>query len=110
MDHDSESKEADSEVAKPQKPLKLRDLAPSNRCFWKDVYHDQKAMVVRDIRPLPSHEKAAMGMNEIAAEKRQGFFFHVPNFDALKLTQNARSVDPPNRFPPPPPYVSRAWK
>ena len=66
-------------------------MPTSNRYFWKPTYIAQVEQLVYDkthdstnLRKLPANEIVAMALNEIAAEHKQGFFFHLLNREGWK--------------------------
>ena len=74
----------DSKV-KASPTLTLRTLPESSRYFWKTSHSEQLSQTVYDKRSdgnqrlLPANEVAVMALNEIAATRGQGFFFHLKN-------------------------------
>jgi len=53
-------------------------------------------------RALKENETLIMALNEIAVYLGYGFFFHLANFDTLKISLNKNSTDLESRKPPPP--------
>jgi hypothetical protein len=69
-------------------PTKLAELPTTRRHFWKasfaEFYDFIKGGVVElnfdsNDRRLPPNEIITLALNEITAEKSQGFFWHLPS-------------------------------
>ena len=69
--------------AKALPTLTLRTLPESSRYFWKTSHAEQLSQIIYDKRSdgnkrvLPENEVAVMALNEIAAIRGLGFFFHL---------------------------------
>lgn len=69
-------------------PPNLRELPQSERHFWQHSITDQLSLKVFDQnadyfrRVLPENEVAVLALNEIAAERRRGYFLHLPSRSA----------------------------
>lgn len=89
----------------------LRDLPISARYFWRDTVEEFVQQEVLDRfyddanpRPLPANEVLVLALNEIAAERRYGFFFHLPN----RMSWTRNNFNPKTRTPPKQGYVIKA--
>lgn len=92
---------------KRDQPATLRTLPTSPRHFWKESVEEQLSQEMHDrrehmiTRPLPGHEIMAMALNEIAAHRGQGFFFHLPSRHYWKKYEDSSRL-PAGRVPPTP--------
>ena len=82
-DMDLNSNTGPNSKAKASPTLTLRTLPESSRYFWKTSHSELLSQTVYDKRPdgvkrvLPENEVAVMALNEIAAIRGLGFFFHL---------------------------------
>ncbi|KAH3968506.1 hypothetical protein HBH98_172270 [Parastagonospora nodorum] len=81
---------------------RLRDIALSPRCFWKDDLQAYLIQKVRDRtydstndRDLPSNEIDCLALNEIAVAEGQGFFLFLPN----RSSWSHQTSEPKSRGP-----------
>ncbi|TIA32241.1 hypothetical protein D6C78_08365 [Aureobasidium pullulans] len=85
----------------------LRDIEISDRHFWKGEITEQLSQKVLDSRgigtqrKLPGNELTVMGLNEIAAERGRGYFFHMLTREAW-TSWPGEELYPRTRVPKPP--------
>lgn len=100
----------DTETSTKAKKEMLREVPRSETHFWKDSLRGQISQQVEDRdsnghkRSIPANETLAMALNEIAAQRRHGFFFHLPSREALKKSDNEKLL-PASRTMPMPGFV-----
>jgi hypothetical protein len=82
----------------------LREIKPSARYFWCNETQTGLVKLVEDHnanrtkRPLPENEIAAMALNEVAAERGRGFFFHARGRESWKSSPG-EGLCPAKRVP-----------
>lgn len=85
----------------------LRNLPASERYFWKDSTAEQVKISVKDQnadyikRALPGNEITVLALNEIAATRRRGFFYHLPPRAALTSSADPARLPPGRKRPDP---------
>lgn len=91
--------------APPKEVDTLRTLPISDRYFWKASIGEQLSQCVWDQgsdyskRQLPGNEITVLGLNEIAAARRRGFFYHLPSRESWKGMSKMGDRVPQSRSP-----------
>ena len=91
-------------MAMPRSGIALRDATRSRRLFWKDTAEEQTSLNVTDQnadywkKDLSANEVAVLALNELAAEKGRGFFYHLPSRFAWTTTPDHNRL-PSERAP-----------
>ncbi|KAG9568552.1 hypothetical protein KCU71_g2701, partial [Aureobasidium melanogenum] len=99
----------------------IRDIEVSDRHFWKHDVTQQLSQKVMDVRgqgkqrKLHGNEITALGLNEIAAIRGRGYFFHMLTREAW-TSWPGEELHPKSRVPPGPGsrfpallYMKYAW-
>ncbi|CAO1601258.1 hypothetical protein XANCAGTX0491_004924 [Xanthoria calcicola] len=85
----------------------LRLLPQSQFYFWKPSYNDQVSQVIHDktvdgtVKRLSKHDITAMALNEIAADRKRGFFWYFKS-RAEWLKSPMEALCPKSRVSPRP--------
>ena len=87
--------------------MKLREIPPSRRQFWKETQAEQFAQKVIDQnqdygkRDLPGNEVVVLALNEIAAEKGRMYFYFLPSRRAYDKTKQEGRLPAQRQAPTP---------